>query len=104
MEIPRLGAELELQLPAVATVMLDPSCNRDLRHSVQHLILNPLSKARDQTYIFTDTSWVSFCRFFWSFSRAPPMAHGDSQARGPIRAVATSLRQSHSNVGSEPSL
>ena len=32
------------------------------------------------------------------------MAHGVSQARGPIGAVATGLRQSHSNAGSEPRL
>ena len=32
------------------------------------------------------------------------MAYGDSQARGRIGAVATGLRQSHSNVGSEPRL
>ena len=29
------------------------------------------------------------------------MAHGGSQDRGPIGAVATSLHQSHSNAGSE---
>ena len=29
------------------------------------------------------------------------MAHGGSQARGPVGAVATGLRQRHSNVGSE---
>ena len=32
------------------------------------------------------------------------MAYGDSQARGQIGAVATSLCQSHSNAGSEPHL
>ena len=32
------------------------------------------------------------------------MAYGGSQARGPIGAVATALRQSHSNAGSEPRL
>ena len=32
------------------------------------------------------------------------MAYGGSQARGLIGAVAASLRQSHSNVGSEPRL
>jgi len=32
------------------------------------------------------------------------MACGVSQARGPIRVVATGLRQSHSNAGSEPRL
>ena len=35
---------------------------------------------------------------------AAPVAHGGSQARGLIRAVAAGLRQSHSNVGSEPRL
>ena len=49
--------------------------------------------------------------FFWSFvvavvaiSWAAPAAYGGSQARGRIGAVATSLRQSHSNSGSEPRL
>ena len=41
-----------------------------------------------------------FCLFV--FSRATPMANGGSQARGPIRAVATGLHQSHSNTGSKP--
>ena len=40
-----------------------------------------------------------FCLF--AFSTAAPMAYGGSQARGPIVAVAASLRRSHSNVGSE---
>jgi len=40
-----------------------------------------------------------FCLF--DFSRATPVAHGSSQARGLIGAVATSLCQSHSNAGSE---
>ena len=38
--------------------------------------------------------------FFCPF-RAAPVAYGRSQARGPIRAVATGLRQSHINAGSE---
>ena len=41
-----------------------------------------------------------FCLF--AFSRATPEAYGGSQASGRIGAVAASLRQSHSNVGSEP--
>ena len=43
-----------------------------------------------------------FCLFaiFW----ATPAAYGSSQARGQIRAVATGLRQSHSNAGSKPCL
>jgi len=37
---------------------------------------------------------------FW----AAPVAYGGSQARGPIRAIAASLHQSHSNAGSLPHL
>ena len=47
-------------------------------------------------------SFVCFCLFV--FSRATPSAYGGSQARDPIRAVATDLRQSQSNTGSEPNL
>ena len=66
MEVPRLGVELELQLPATATatatVMQDPSYICDLHHcSRQHWILNPLSRARDQTHILMNTSWVHYC-------------------------------------------
>ena len=50
MEVPRLGVESELQLPAytTATATWDPSHVCDLHHSsLQHQILNPLSEARD---------------------------------------------------------
>ena len=40
-----------------------------------------------------------YCLF--AFSMAVPMAYGSSQARGLIRAVAASLRQSHSNAESK---
>ena len=51
----------------------------------------------------TDMS-SSFFFFFFVFSRAGPVAYGDSQARGLIRAVAAGLCQSHSHMGSEPHL
>ena len=54
MEVSRLGVELELQLLAYTTVtaMQDPSHVYELHHSSQqHRILNPLSRARDQTYL-----------------------------------------------------
>ena len=42
--------------------------------------------------------------FFFFFFRAAPEAYGGSQTRGPIGAVATGLRQSHSNARSKPRL
>ena len=45
-------------------------------------------------------SFFVFMLFLW----ATPTAYGDSQARGPVRAVATGLHQSHSNMGSKPRL
>ena len=44
--------------------------------------------------------YLFICLF--AFSGAAPAAYGGSQASGPIGAVATSLRHSHSNAGSEP--
>ena len=61
MEVPGLGDESELQLPAyaTATAMPDPSCTFDLHCSLwQHWILNPLSETRDQNQVFKDTTWV----------------------------------------------
>ena len=54
MEVPRVGVKLELQLLAYATATAtsDLSCVCDLHHSSQQCrILNPLSRARDQTCI-----------------------------------------------------
>ena len=61
MEGPRLGVESELQLPAYAigTAMQDQSHVYDLHHSSrQRRILNPLSKAKDQTCVLMYLSWV----------------------------------------------
>ena len=52
MEVPRLGVESELLLPAYATATTTPDPRHvcDLHHSSQQCwILNPLSEARDQT-------------------------------------------------------
>ena len=61
MDVPRLGVKSQLQLPAytTATAMQDPSHVFDLYHSSQQSrILNPVIKARDQTHVLMDTSWV----------------------------------------------
>ena len=47
---------------------------------------------------------LSFFLFFLSFLGPRPWQYRGSQARGPIRAVANGLRQSHSNAGSKPCL
>ena len=59
MEVPRLGVQLELQLPAytTTTAMQDPSRICDLQHSSwQRRVLHPRSEARDRTHIHLDTS------------------------------------------------
>ena len=61
MEVPRLGIEQELQLPActTATAMQSLSHVYDLHHSsLQCRILNPLREAKDQICIFMDTSQI----------------------------------------------
>ena len=71
MELPRLGVKLELQLLAytTATETQDLSCICNLHHSLrQRWILNPVSEARDWTYILVDTSWVCY---YWPTVRTP---------------------------------
>ena len=64
MDVPRLGVELELQTLAYTTapVTWDLSHVFDPQNSSQQCwILNPLSKARNQTCLLTDTSQIHFC-------------------------------------------
>ena len=63
MEVPSLGVKLELQLLAytTATAMQDLSHVFDLHHRLRQCwILNPLSRARDQTRILMDSIWICF--------------------------------------------
>ena len=62
MEIPRLGVKSEPQLPAyvTATATQDLSLICNPHYSSWHRqILNPLSEARDRTYVLVETSWVN---------------------------------------------
>ena len=71
MEVPRLGVESELQLQAYTTATetqdLSPSATYTTAHSNARS-LTSLSKARDQTHILMDTSWVCYC---WATTGAP---------------------------------
>ena len=63
MEVPRVGVELKLQLPAYATTTAkwDPSCICDLHHSSRQCwILKPLSGAKDRTCVLMDTSQLHY--------------------------------------------
>ena len=63
MEVPRLGVQLEIQLPVSATAraMRDLSCVFDLHHSSQQRqVTDPLSEARDRTLNFMVTSRIHF--------------------------------------------
>ena len=63
-EVPRLGVNSKLQLPAyvTSTPTQDPSHICDPQHSSrQYWIPNSLSEARDQTHILMDTSQICFC-------------------------------------------
>ena len=90
MGVPRLGVKSELQLPASATAIATPgpSCMCNLHHSSgQCWILNPLTRARDQTQILMDTSQVRYCwtttgtPLVFYFLMAASLAHGSSWAR-----------------------
>ena len=70
MEVPRLGDESELQLLAytIAIATGDPGLICDLYHNSQQCqITGPLSKGRDWTLIFMDTSWIHFTVPQWEF-------------------------------------
>ena len=68
MEVPRLGVKSKLQPPAYTTATPPPGrscvCDLCLHHSSwQQRILNPLSEARDQTFILMDTTRI---HFYWA--------------------------------------
>ena len=77
MEVPRLGVESELQLPAYTTARATPDLSRicdPCRSLCQRQILNPPSEAGDQTGILTDTlsgssptetQWELPCLYFF---------------------------------------
>ena len=92
MEVPRLRVKSKLQLPAYATAadtgMTDLSLVCDLHHSSQPCkILNPLSRAKDQTRIIMDTSWVCYCwaimgaTYFFSFLGSVAFLYSNNETK-----------------------
>ena len=71
---------------------------------IRVFIFSGYSSRSGITYGSSVFSFFFFFFYHFSISWAAPAAYGGSQARGPIGAIAASLRQSHSNTGSEPHL
>ena len=63
-------------------------------------VRSPWRSQRTERRTTKDHSDFEIFLFFFAFSRAASTAHGGSQDRGLIRAVAVSLHHSHSNAGS----
>ena len=55
-------------------------------------------------FLFFKKIYLFIYFVFLPFLGLLPAAHGGSQARGPIGAVATGLHRSHNNAGSKSSL
>ena len=59
MEVPRVGVELELQLPAYTKLQPRGTRAASATHATAHRwILNPLREAREGTHILMDPSQV----------------------------------------------
>ena len=68
-------------------------------------VVTPLwTQRRKSSYFLPSVTFSFLCFLSFVFSRATPTAYGGSQARGLIAAVAASLHQSHSSIGSQPHL
>ena len=92
-----------LAAPVVCRISWDPGCSRDNARTLTQCVTKEfLTTIFNMFYLFLklliDYSNLGD-NFFFSFSRATPVAYGGSQARGLIRAVATGPHQSHSNGG-----
>ena len=83
-------------------VLEDRSTAREVPHFCPSRSSHTELSLQDQEFRRTNRS--SFFCLFLPFLGPIPRHIGGSQARGLIGAVATGLRQSHSNAGSEPHL
>ena len=92
-EVPRLGVKSEPQPLAYTTATATPDLSHicDLHYSSrQHLILNPPSKARDQTFVPMDASQIRFC---WAMKGTPNTRFGAIQIWQDFRCLSSPLRR-----------
>ena len=112
MEVPRLGAESELQLLACATAtatwgpshICDLCCRLWQCWIFNHWARPDIKPAASWTLVGFLTHWTTMGTPSFFFFWVVPAAYGSSQASGRIGAVATGLRHSHSHSKSEPRL
>ena len=72
------------------------TCNTLTANDVKHVLICLITFLNVSSYM--KCLFRSFAYFLFVFSRAAPLAHGGSQARGLIGAVASGLHHSHSNL------
>ena len=97
-----------LSLPDPSTLSDNLLSNSGILAQCHYILkaLAPYSPHRGFLFVCLVGWFLFIFHFFKIFClyRAAPEAYGGSQGRGPVRAVAASLRQSHSNATSELSL
>ena len=89
---------------ALAEVLEGSCCTMKICHETFKCLFSQPSPCASFTYKHKISFLVFGFFCLYAFSRAAPAAHGGSQARGLMGAVATGLHQSHSNARSEPCL
>ena len=99
-----ISALIQIEYILVISIKYVLNIFQNFNELLQHDIFHNLSFTTHLHFFnFNDfIIYLFFCLF--AFSWAAPTAYGGSQVRGLIGAVATGLRQSHSNVGSKPHL
>ena len=102
MEVPGIGVESELQLPATPWPQQCgiQAISAALNHWARLGIELTSSWTLCQVLILLSHNRNSHCLFLFVF-RATPAVYGGSQARGQIGAVAAGLYHSHSNTRSK---
>ena len=84
----------------MTTQKLENTCLQNHRHLVDWIFVFKLRSCERKCAKDVPPSFYLFVCFL----RAAPIAYGSSQAKGQMKAVASGLHHSHSNIGSKPCL